>query len=154
MELIFCRKKANKQISQFPNCCWLITWNVTRDPIKTHYVITLLCENPCFPCCVDITQKLSQPVLHLQSHTQRIVLNELSFVSLLFPKEREISPYCSIRQIVIPQRWIVSIMLLLWSDQGQHPEVWHLPVKCCLHKSLVLIQMLFPEVCHCFHLTK
>lgn len=57
---------------------------------------------------------------------------------------------CSIRQIVIPQRWMVSIVPMYWSLPA--PEDWHLPVKCCLYKSLVLIRMLIPEGCHPFHL--
>lgn len=103
---------------------------------------------------VKCVEQTCSPPAFMNTNT----LCSMSYPCVIIMSQRhwEISSHCFIRHIVIAQRWIVSIVppLCKVRKQCQRPEVWHLPVICCLHKSLGLIRMLIPEVFRLFHLTK
>lgn len=48
--------KSNMQIIWGLVSRTFVTWNAIK--FFSFYVITLLCEHSCFPCSVDITQKI------------------------------------------------------------------------------------------------
>ena len=111
-------------------------WN----PIKVQYVSASLCENPYFPrTCLhhwevnSVQQTCSPPAFTHSTHCPQWVVLCLIIISQGQGDFPLLLNQADCHPTKMNSEHCASF---LWGDQCQSPEVWHLPVKFCLHKSL------------------